>query len=85
MKIHFNTTAKGHVGWRSRDILEYKNVSFSMTQFRGMVHRLAQGTAQVLVEDLLFCRSRQEVPAVPWHSMHDDPTNGRRGWNFLQD
>lgn len=50
-----------------------------------MVHRLAQTTAQVLVEDLLFYKSRQQVPAVPWHSMHDDPTNGRRGWNFLQD
>ena len=40
LKIHYNTTAPGHVMWKDKYVLQYKHVSFSMAQFRGMVHQL---------------------------------------------
>ena len=36
-KVAFNTTSEGHVGWRKGDVLEYKDMRFSMVQFRGSV------------------------------------------------
>ena len=84
LKIHYNTTASGHVGWKDKHVLEYKSVRFSMADFRGMVHGLVCSTRQRL-EDLMFVKGREDIPAVPWQSLHDDPTNGRTGWSFLQD
>ena len=85
MKIHFNTTATGHVGWQGSDEILYKDVQFNMAQFRGMVHGWVQECRQSM-EDLLFCRGKeQQMPEVPWESLRDNPTNVQPGWNFLQD
>jgi hypothetical protein len=55
-----------------------------MAQFRGMVHRLASESRRLLTEELLFSRATP-VPAVPWESMRDNPTDERLGWNFFKD
>ena len=85
LKIHCNTTAVGHVNWKDKYVLEYKTLRFSMDQFRGMVHDLVTATRKSLFEDLLFVEKREEIPSVPWDALHDDPTNGEVGWNFIQD
>jgi hypothetical protein len=87
LKIHYNTTSRGHVEWMGQDELLYKNLHFSMAQFRGMVHRLASESQRLLTEELLFSSSKatKPVPAVPWESICDNPTDERPGWNFLKD
>jgi hypothetical protein len=85
LKIHYNTTAVGHVNWKDKYVLEYKTLRFSMDQFRGMVHDLTTAARQSLFEDVLLVSGRDEIPSVPWDSLHDDPTNGEMGWNFMHD
>jgi superfamily II DNA helicase RecQ len=85
LKIHYNTTAIGHVNWKDKYTLEYKSLRFSMNQFRSMVHELVTATRQSLLEDVLFINNRDEIPDVPWHALHDDPANGEVGWNFIRD
>ena len=41
LKIHYNTTSRGHVEWAGGDELLYKGLQFNMAQFRSMVHGLA--------------------------------------------
>ncbi|KAE8823008.1 hypothetical protein PTNB85_10187 [Pyrenophora teres f. teres] len=36
LKIHYNTTTRGHVEWTNGDELLYKELHFSMAQFRGI-------------------------------------------------
>jgi hypothetical protein len=86
LKIHYNTTSRGHVEWTGDELL-YKDLHFSMAQFRGMVHGLASESRKLLIEELLFSSSKvgEPVPSVPWKSIRDNPTNERPGWNFLKD
>ncbi|EOD42854.1 putative dna helicase protein [Neofusicoccum parvum UCRNP2] len=91
MKIHYNTTTKGHVGWNGQEQLLYQGIQFTMAKFRGMVHGLLNDTRQLLLQELLFGHSHKkehgemDVPAVPWDSIRDNPAEERRGWSFLQD
>ncbi|GME30227.1 putative DNA helicase protein [Neofusicoccum parvum] len=34
MKIHYNTTTKGHVGWNGQEQLLYQGIQFTMAKFR---------------------------------------------------
>jgi hypothetical protein len=85
LKIHYNTTSRGHVEWMGQDELLYKDLHFSMAQFRSIVHGLASESRRLLTEELLFSSKAAPVPAVPWGSMRDNPTDERPGWNFLKD
>ncbi|KAK3078742.1 hypothetical protein LTS18_006726, partial [Coniosporium uncinatum] len=86
LKIHYNTTSPGHVGWKGKDELLYKEMNFTMGQFRGMIHGLRAECRRLLVEDLLFGGKQGDgVPAVPWTELRDNPTNAQPGWNFLRD
>jgi hypothetical protein len=84
LKIHYNTTSRGHVEWTGDELL-YKELHFSMAQFRSMVHRLASESQRLLTEELLFSSKTAPVPSVPWESIRDNPTDERPGWNFLKD
>lgn len=85
LKIHYNTTAVGHVNWKDKYTLEYKTLHCTMDEFRGMVHQLVESTRKALFEDVLFGGSRKGMPIIPWDKLHDDPTNGEVGWNFIHD
>jgi superfamily II DNA helicase RecQ len=87
LKIHYNTTSRGHVEWTGGDKLLYKGLQFNMAQFRGMVHGLATESRRLLMEELMFGNSKaaEPIPGVPWESMRDNPTDERPGWNFLKD
>jgi hypothetical protein len=67
LKIHYNTTSRGHVEWTGGDDLLYKGLQFNMTQFHGMVHGLVAKCRRLLMEELLFCSSKSAhtVPDVP--------------------
>ncbi|KAK3065108.1 hypothetical protein LTS18_010261 [Coniosporium uncinatum] len=66
LKIHYNTTSPGHVGWKGRDELLYKEMNFTMGQFRGMIHGLRAECRRLLCEDLLFGGMQGDgVPAIP--------------------
>jgi hypothetical protein len=56
-----------------------------MAQFCGMVHGLATESQRLLTEELLFSKATLvPVPAVPWGSMRNNPTDEWPGWNFLK-
>lgn len=82
LKIHYNTTTPGHVQWNQAQALVYKGATIHMDAFRGFVHAVVHQTREVLREKLLL---GFEPPAIPWHNVHDDPSNEKSRWNFLQD
>jgi hypothetical protein len=49
-----------------------------------MVHGLVTESRRLLTEELLFSKATP-VPAMPWESIRDNPTDERPGWNFLKD
>lgn len=87
LKIHYNTTSRGHVEWKGYDELLYKDLHFNMAQFRSMVHGLATESRRLLIEELLFFdrKTAEQVPQIPWEGLRDNATEGRAGWNFLKD
>jgi hypothetical protein len=57
LKIHYNSTARGHVEWVGQDEMLYKDLQFNMAQFRGMVHGLATESWRLLLDELLYSSS----------------------------
>ncbi|KAI7458059.1 hypothetical protein KC351_g18349, partial [Hortaea werneckii] len=85
MKIGMNTTSPGHVDWSNGDTLQYKSLKFSMADFRGMVAQLHQATRRALVEDVMLTPAADDIPAIPWQHLYDDPSNSEPNWSFLDD
>ncbi|MCN0155273.1 RecQ family DEAD/DEAH box helicase [Salinispora arenicola] len=84
LKVHYNTTAPGHVTWMGTERLLYKNLDFTMGQFRGMVHGLVQA-ARGLLGGLLCEPEPRQWPAIPWDGLFDNPSEATPGWSFLSD
>ena len=40
LKIYYNSTTTGHVGWMNQDQLLYQQYNFTMGDFRGFIHGL---------------------------------------------
>jgi hypothetical protein len=53
--VFTNTPVEGQIEWKSGDELLYKQIHFTMGDFRGFVHGLVGKTRQILVEQLMFC------------------------------
>lgn len=84
MKVFFNTPAEGHIGWKSGNELLYKQIHFTMGDFRGFVHGLVGSLRGILFEQLLFSTTSQ-VPTIAIEDLYDDPTQSRADWSFLND
>jgi hypothetical protein len=84
LKIFYNTTAPGHVGWHGADELLYQGLQFTLGDFRGFIHGLVGAAKQLLHNELLF-HERLAIPAIPWASLRDDPTQTKAAWSFLHD
>ncbi len=82
MKIHYTSTAEGHVDWVG-DQIRYKGIEFSMDQLRSMVDGLVGRTYQALEEVLMV--PDPDTPPIPWSRLRDDPTREGIGHNFVQD
>lgn len=83
LKVHYNTTAPGHVTWMGEDQLLYQQMQFTMGDFRGFVHGLTTATREIFGQ--LCMKDHAQMPAIPWTALYDDPSQSRPGWNFLQD
>lgn len=53
--VFMNTPSEGHIGWKSGDELLYKQIHFTMGDFRGFVHGLVSRMREQLVQELMFC------------------------------
>jgi hypothetical protein len=47
LKIHYNSTTTGHVGWMNQDQLLYQQYNFTMGDFRGFIHGLISSARQI--------------------------------------
>lgn len=82
--VFMNTPSEGHIGWKSGDELLYKQVHFTMGDFRGFVHGLVGRMREHLVHELMFC-TQSAPPVIPWDGLYDDATQSASGWSFIQD
>lgn len=85
LKVSFNTTQPGHVGWLGPDRLLYKHLSLTIGDLRGWVHGLTATLNQQLSSELLLLAADQPPPTIPWATLTDDPSEQSPGWSFLQD
>jgi hypothetical protein len=77
LKIHYNTTFCGHVGWAGQDEVLYKDLQFNLGQFRAMVHDLTTESQRLLMDELLCGNSTaaEPIPSVLCESLHDNLTD----------
>jgi superfamily II DNA or RNA helicase len=85
LRVHYNTTTPGHIAWMGPDQLLYKEVHFTIGDFRGFVHGLIGSLQGILRDELLITTPSTPIPSIPWDSLMDDPGQAKAGWNFLYD
>jgi hypothetical protein len=84
LRVSYSTTAAGHVSWLGQDELLYKEVHFTMGDFRGFIHGLVSSVRQLMHKELLM-GDAASAPKIPWEQLMDDPTQPKPGWCFLDD
>lgn len=84
LRVHYNSTTPGHITWQGTDELLYKELRFTMGDFRGFIHGLVETTRELL-DQLLLCAADQPPPAIPWGRLYDNPVEGKAGWSFVCD
>ncbi|KAK1051292.1 hypothetical protein LTR74_016865 [Friedmanniomyces endolithicus] len=58
LKTHYNTIAIGHVNWKDKHTLKYKNIASTMDKFRGMVHQLVADSRRAFASEGGYHRER---------------------------
>lgn len=84
MRVHYNSSVPGHIAWAEKDRILYKDIHFTMRDFRGFVHGVVSALQRILYDELLLCEA-QDLPPIHWDHLKDDPTQGRADWSFLKD
>ncbi|KAJ5443114.1 hypothetical protein N7445_004865 [Penicillium cf. griseofulvum] len=84
LKVHFNSSQPGFITWTGEDRILYKDLHFTMRDFRAFIHGLTHALQQILYEELLVCGA-EALPPIPWDALMDDPAQGQPGWCFLDD
>lgn len=84
LKVHFSSSTPGHISWTGEDRLLYKDIHFTMRDFRAFVHGLMRALRRILYEELLICED-EAMPPLRWDDLVDDPAQGQSGWSFLDD
>lgn len=64
LRVHYNSTTPSHITWQGTDELLYKELRFTMGDFRGFIHGLVETTRELL-DQLLLCATDQPPPAIP--------------------
>lgn len=88
LKIYYSTIALGHVDQRNGDELLYKELHFTIDNFRAFAHSLVTAARETLTVDVLLFSNKgktHKIPAVPWQLLRDNLTNGTFRWSFLKD
>ncbi|BCR84553.1 uncharacterized protein ACHE_20011A [Aspergillus chevalieri] len=88
-RIQNTTTSLGYIYWSDdQQTLSYKELHLTMAGLRGFVRTQVE-LAQLELEGLFLLHEEETreavVPRLALVELADDPTNNRRGWNFLQD
>ena len=85
MKIAYNTTSEGRLSWIGDQIV-YKDIEFTMVEYRTFVHGLVHEVERLLLDELLFARTVTEsIPTVNITQLKDNVLDDRTGFSFLQD
>ena len=65
----------------------FKDVQFTMSQFRGMVHQVVHDLRDKMVRMVLDIGpyDEKQLPQIPWEHLRDDAANAQPGWSFIQD
>ncbi|CAG8195842.1 unnamed protein product [Penicillium olsonii] len=79
------STKPGHISWTGTDRLLYKQLNFTMSEFTTCVHQISADVRYRLVHHLLLQdpRGRSTIPAIPWDTLYDDPSNTAVQYSFL--
>jgi hypothetical protein len=88
-KVVSNTTSLGYITWsKDAPTVSYRDASFGMDSLRSFVATQVR-KAQKELGSLLLPHTDEKreniVPTFFLHRLHDDPSNSRKGWNFLKD
>jgi hypothetical protein len=66
LKIYYNTSTPGYITWIGQDKLLYKDLYFTIGEFRGFIHGLVGETRRILRRYLLLASGTIEILAIPW-------------------
>jgi hypothetical protein len=47
LKVYYNTTTEGYISWIRYDEIIYKDLTFTIGDFRGFVYRLVSSATQI--------------------------------------
>jgi hypothetical protein len=88
-KVVSNTTSLGYIAWsEDGSSVTYKETGFSMDALRKFI-AVQVDKAQKELEGLLLLHPDEArddvVPQVLLYRLHDNHSNEKKGWNFLQD
>ena len=86
MKIMFSSTTPGYIDWHGDQIM-FKDIQFTMSQFRGMVHQVVHDMRERMLRKVLDIGPHKEdqLPRIPWNDLRDDAANAQPGWSFVKD
>ncbi|KAG2420420.1 hypothetical protein HFD88_000032 [Aspergillus terreus] len=62
--------------------LLYKELRFTIGDFRGFIYGLVETTRELL-DQLLLGAADQPPPAILWGRLYDNPVKGKAGWSFI--
>lgn len=79
IKVSYNTTEPGHIGWIGQDRLLYKNLSFTIDDLCGWVHGLTTTLETLLSSELLLLNPTTSAPSIPWSTLVDNPAESSPG------
>ncbi len=89
LKIARSTTSSGSIDWNG-DIILFKNISFSIFDFRSFLSGLILSTRTILYEEILFTNSIsistrpiRAIPAIEWSQINDNPRDSLPDSSFL--
>jgi superfamily II DNA helicase RecQ len=77
-------TAEGCISWNV-DTVIYEDIELSMTDFRWLIHKLAEETQEILLHELLFVKNMGELPSYSWAELRDNAAKDEPEWNFIKD
>lgn len=84
MAIARSNTNLGQVTWQEGDVLGYRDIQFSLSAFRSMLHSLVETTRKTLKNELLL-DPPTAITDCAGGQLFDDLANQAVGWSFLQD
>lgn len=83
--VEVKTTAVGNINWVGEKVI-YREIELSMSDFRGLVHKLCEQTRDILIKDLLFMEGAEgDLPRYSWLELKDNAAKDEPGWYFVQD